>query len=165
MLVQGKALSDTNAQHALLVSNNSEFRMFLSFMQIRYREYISKLKAESSILNRQQRISPKVIQTNDRGGEMQLVDAPMADLTVQFSLRDAEYATLGEAKRQMEKGVALRKRIFRDPATRVIPKDAPPPGYQALPTFLQTDVNKGDKSRRHLAIRSREARVEYVHDR
>jgi hypothetical protein len=38
MSVQNKALKD------------SELRMFLSFMPIRYREHVSKLKAESSIL-------------------------------------------------------------------------------------------------------------------
>ncbi len=83
--VQNNVLNDTHAQNALLVSSNSDLRMFLSFMPIRYREYLSKLRAESSILYRQQRISPKVIQTNDRGTEIQLVDAPMSDPTVQYA--------------------------------------------------------------------------------
>jgi hypothetical protein len=65
--VQKKALNETYEQNALLVSSNAELRMFLSFMPIKYREYVSKLRAESNILYRQQRISPKVIQTNDRG--------------------------------------------------------------------------------------------------
>jgi hypothetical protein len=68
--VQSKALNDTYDQNALLVSSNSELRMFLSFMPIKYREYVSKLKAESNILYRQQRVSPKVIQINDRGAEI-----------------------------------------------------------------------------------------------
>ena len=103
--VQTKALNDTYAQNALLVSSNSELRMFLSFMPIKYREYVSKLRAESNILYRQQRqrISPKVIQTNDRGTEIQLVDALMSDPTVQYALRDAEYATLGAARPHVDK--------------------------------------------------------------
>jgi hypothetical protein len=98
--MQSKALNDTYDQNALLVSSNSELRMFLSFMPIKYKEYVSKLKAESNILYRQQRVSPKVIQTNDRGAEILLVDAPMSDPTVQFALRDAEYATLIDARKK-----------------------------------------------------------------
>jgi hypothetical protein len=109
--VQNDALNDTHAQNSLLVSSNSELRMFLSFMPIKYREYVQKLRAESNILYHQQRISPKVIQTNDKGTEIQLVDAPMSDPTVQYALRDAEYATLGAARSHMERGIALRKRI------------------------------------------------------
>jgi hypothetical protein len=75
--------------------------MFLSFMPIKYREYVQKLRAESNILYRPQRISPKVIQTNDKGTEIQLVDAPMSDPTVQYAPRDAEYATLGAARSHM----------------------------------------------------------------
>jgi hypothetical protein len=41
--VKGKVLNDTYSQNALLVSNNSELHMFLSFMPIRYREYVNKL--------------------------------------------------------------------------------------------------------------------------
>ncbi len=74
-------------------------------MPIKYREYVSKLRAESSILYRQQRISPKVIQINDKGAAIKLVDAPMADPTVQYALRDAEYANLREARLHMEKGI------------------------------------------------------------
>ena len=123
--VQKKALTETYEQNALLVSSNAELRMFLSFMPIKYREYVSKLRAESNILYRQQRISPKVIQTNDRRVEIQLVDAPMADPIVQYALRDAEYATLGDARSHMERGIALRNRTLSDPSTRVIPKFAP----------------------------------------
>ena len=124
--VQKKALNETYEQNALLVSSNAELRMFLSFMPIKYREYVSKLRAESNILYRQQRISPKVIQTNDRGAAIQLVDAPMADPTVQYALRDAEYANLSEARSHMERGIALRNRTLHDPSTKVYPKKAPP---------------------------------------
>ncbi len=96
--VQNNALNDTHARNALLVSSNSELRMFLSFMPIKYREYVGKLRAESNILYRQQRISPKVIQPNDKGTEIQSDDAQMSDPTVQYALRDAEYATLGAAR-------------------------------------------------------------------
>ncbi len=159
--VQGKALNDTYSQIALLVSNNSELRMFLSFMPIRYREYVSKLKAESSVLYRQQRVSTKVIQTNDRLEVWKLnwSTPQWPTPTVQFALRDAEYATLGDARRKMEKGVALRKRISSDPSTRVIPR-LPPPGDQPPPTFLQTTV-----ANRYAFSPSKEARTKVVHDR
>ncbi len=45
----------------------------------------------------------------------------MSDPTVQYALRDAEYATLGAARSHMERGIALRKRILSDPSTRVLP--------------------------------------------
>ena len=50
----------------------------------------------------------------------------MADPTVQYALRDAEYANLSEARSHMERGIALRNRTLSDPSTRVIPKHAPP---------------------------------------
>ena len=142
---QKKALTDTYEQNALLVSSNAELRMFLSFMPIKYREYVSKLRAESSILYRQQRISPKVIQTNDKGAAIKLVDAPMADPTVQYALRDAEYANLREARLHMERGIALRNRTLSDPATKVFPKSAPP-GDQPPPSIRHTkSASPGDQ--------------------
>ena len=160
--VQSKALNDTYDQNALLVSQNSELRVFLSFMPIKYREYVSKLKAESNVLYRQQRKSPKVIRTNDKKSEISLVDADMSDPTVQFALRDAEYSTLIEARKQMEKGVALRKRITSDPATKVIPKHAPP-GDQPPPAFLQNVAVH--RSAPTAANATKEARMKTVYDR
>jgi hypothetical protein len=160
--VQTKALNDTYAQNALLVSSNSELRMFLSFMPIRYREYVSELRAESNILYRQQRISPKVIQTNDRGTEIQLVDAPISDPTVQYALRSAEYATLGAVRSHIERGVVLRKRILSDPSTRVLLKHAPP-GDQPPPPFLHTTA--ANRYAPTSANARKKARTKIVHDR
>jgi hypothetical protein len=136
--------------------------MFLSFTPIKYREYVSKLRAESNILYRQQRISPKVIQTNDRGMKIQLVDAPMSDPTVQYALRDAEYATLGAARSHMERGVALRKRILNDPSTRTLSKSAPP-GDQPPPSFLHNTA--ATRYAPTSANARKEARTKVVHDR
>ena len=160
--VQSKALNDTYDQNALLVSQNSELRVFLSFMPIKYREYVSKLKAESNVLYRQQRKSPKVIQTNDKKSEISLVDADMSDPTVQFALRDAEYSTLIEARKQMEKGIALRSRITSDHTTKVIPKHAPP-GDQPPPAFLQNVPAR--RSAPTAANATKEARTKTVYDR
>ncbi len=136
--------------------------MFLSFMPIKYRELVQKLKAESNILYRQQRISSKVIQTNDRGTDIQLVDAPMSEPTVQYALRDAEYATLGAARSHMERGVALRKRILSDSSTRVLPKSAPPED-QPPPSFLQNTA--ATRCAPNSANARKEARTKVVHDR
>ena len=131
-------------------------------MPIKYREYVQKLKAESSILYRQQRITPKVIQTNHRGADIQLVDAPMSDPTVQYALRDAEYVTLGAARSHIESGVVLRKRILSDPSTRVLPKHAPP-GNQPSPPFLhKTAANRFAPTSTN---ERKEARMKTVHDR
>jgi hypothetical protein len=130
--VQNQALNDTHAQNAFLVSSNSELRrMFLSFMPIRYREYVQKLRAESNILYRQQRITPKVIQTKDRGADIQLVDAPMSDPTVQYALRDAEYAALGAARSHMERGILCASASSATPSQEFYPR-APHQGINLL---------------------------------
>ena len=61
----------------------------------------------------------------------------MADPTVQYALRDAEYANLREARLHMERGIALRNRTLSDPATKVFPKSAPP-GDQPPPSSRNT---------------------------
>ena len=160
--MQKKALNETYEQNALLVSSNAELRMFLSFMPIKYREYVSKLRAESNILYRQQRISPKVIQTNDKGAAIKLVDAPMADPTVQYALRDAEYANLREARSHMERGIALRNRTLSDPATKVYPKSAPP-GDQPPPSIRHT--TPATRYAPTSANERKEARIKTVHGR
>ncbi len=86
----------------------------------------------------------------------------MSDPTVQYALRDAEYATLGAARSHMERGVALRKRILSDPSTRILPKHAPP-GDQPPPPFLhKTAVNRYAPTS---ANERKEARMKTVHDR
>jgi hypothetical protein len=53
---------------------------------------------------------------------IELQDAPLSHSAVQFCLRDAQYATLGEARRGMERGVKLREYV----QSHVIPKSALP---------------------------------------
>ncbi len=53
---------------------------------------------------------------------IELEDAPLAHSAIQFCLRDAQYATLGEARRGMERGVKLRDYV----QTHVFPKSDPP---------------------------------------
>jgi hypothetical protein len=86
----------------------------------------------------------------------------MSDPTVQYALRDAEYATLGAARSHMERGVALRKRILSDPSTRVLPKSAPP-GDQPPPSFLQNTA--ATRYAPTSANARKEARTKVVHDR
>ncbi len=86
----------------------------------------------------------------------------MSDPTVQYALRDAEYATLGATRSHMERGVALRKRILSDPATRVLPKHAPP-GDQLPPPFLHTTA--ANRYAPTSANARKEAQTKTVHDR
>ena len=60
---------------------------------------------------------------------IELEDAPLAHSAVKFGLRDAQYATLGEARRGMERGVKLRDYL----QTHVFPKSAPPGLPPAVP--------------------------------
>ncbi len=86
---------------------------------------------------RDQRRNPKVIvpESFHKDGyandfTIELEDAPLAHSVVQFCLRDAQYATLGEARRGMERGVKLRDYV----QTHVFPKSAPP-GQSAPPSL------------------------------
>jgi hypothetical protein len=68
---------------------------------------------------RKQRATPKVTipDTDHKDGlvNIQLEDAPMSHLSVQFLFRDAQYSTLSEARNQMDKGFALRQRQTSEP--------------------------------------------------
>ncbi len=53
--------------------------------------------------------------------DIELEDAPMAHPSVQHFFRDAQYSTLTEARNNMDKGFALRKRQAADIPKREAP--------------------------------------------
>ncbi len=146
MVSQKEALQNALDQNAMLAGQNSELRMRLSFMPVEYRDFVAKLQKNDNPKYRDQRRNPKVIvpesfykdgYANDF--TIELEDAPLAHSAVQFCLRDEQYATLGEARRGMERGVKLRgyvqKHVFPKSALpglplpvqqHVFPKNAPP---------------------------------------
>ncbi len=120
-------------KNAQLVTENSELRMHMSFMPVEYREYVKNMQSSNHQQYRQQRATPKVIipNTDHKDGltDIELEDAPMSHPLVQFLFRDAQYSTLAEARNQMDKGFALRKRQSGDLTKREAPwrVDVPPP--------------------------------------
>ncbi len=136
MASQKEALQNALDQNAMLAGQNSELRMHLSFMPVEYRDFVTKMQKNDNPRYRDQRRNPKVIvpESFHKDGyandfTIELEDAPLAHSAVQFCLRDAQYATLGEARRGMERGVKLRDYVQTD----VFPKSAPlaksaPPG-------------------------------------
>jgi hypothetical protein len=122
---QKKMMDDVLAKNALLVTENSQLRMHLSFVPVEYRDYISNLQATNDPIYRNQRRTSRVIipdTFHKRGSEILLEDAPMAHSSVIKMFCDAQYETLSGAKQQMDRGFALRARITTDAATKVIPK-------------------------------------------
>jgi hypothetical protein len=102
--------------------------MHLSFVPVEYRDFITKLQKTDNPKYRDQRRNPQVIvpesfheDGNANDFMIELEDAPLAHSAVQFCLRDVQYATLGEARRGMERGVKLRDYV----QTHVFPKNAP----------------------------------------
>jgi hypothetical protein len=129
MASQKEALQNALDQNPMLAGQNSELRMHLSFAPVEYRDFITKLQKTDNLKHRDQRRNPKVIvpESFHKDGyandfTIELEDAPLAHSAVQFCLRDAQYATLGDARRGMERGVKLRDYV----QTHVFPKSAPP---------------------------------------
>jgi hypothetical protein len=123
------ALKDALTKNALLVAENSELRMHLSFMPIEYRDHVEQLQAKDHQLYRNQRREPQVIipETDHKlGYEINMEPVPMANKHVQFTLRDAQYTTLGEARAQMDRGFALRAKLTTDKANLGYPKTPAP---------------------------------------
>ncbi len=54
-------MDDLLAKNALLVTENSQLRMHLSFVPVEYRDYISNLQATNDPIYRNQRRTPRVI--------------------------------------------------------------------------------------------------------
>ncbi len=68
-------MEDVIAKNALLVSENSELRMHMSFIPVEYRDYIKNLQKSNHQLYRNQRKTPQVIvpETDHRdGGSIEL---------------------------------------------------------------------------------------------
>jgi hypothetical protein len=118
-------MNDALAKNALLVTENSQLRMHLSFMPVVYRDYVSNLQSTNDYEYRNQRRTPRVIipdTFHKQGSEILLEDAPMAHPSVINMFRNAQYETLSGAKQQMDRGFAMRACITTDAATKVIPK-------------------------------------------
>jgi hypothetical protein len=129
MTSQKEALQNALNQNAMLAGQNSELRMHLSFMHVEYRNFVTKLQKSDNPKYRDQRRNPKVIvpESFHKDGyandfTIELDDAPLAHSAVQFCLRDAQYVTLGDARRGLEQGVKLRDYV----QTHVFLKSAPP---------------------------------------
>ncbi len=115
MTSQKEALQNALDQNAMLAGQNSELRMHLSFVPVEHRDFVTKLQKSDNPKYRDQRRNSKVIvaESFHKDGyanefTIELEDAPLAHLAVQFCLRDAQYDTLGDARRGMERGVKLR---------------------------------------------------------
>jgi hypothetical protein len=102
-------------------------------MPVQYRDFVTNMQKNDNPQYRDQRRNPKVIVPESFHSDgyaehtIELEDAPLSHSAVQFCLRDAQYATLGEARRGMERGVKLREYV----QSHVIPKSALP--SQQLP--------------------------------
>jgi hypothetical protein len=132
-------MNEVLTKNAQLVTENSELRMHMSFMPVEYRDYVKNMQASNHQQYRKQRVTPRVIvpNTDHKEGlvDIELEDAPMAHPSVQYFFRDAQYSTLTEARNQMEKGFALRKRQAADIPKREAPwrVDPPPPSVPTPP--------------------------------
>jgi hypothetical protein len=132
-------------KNAQLVTENSELRMHMSFMPVEYRDYLKNMQASNHRQYRQQRATPRVIvpNTDHKEGlaDIEVEDAPMSHPSVQFLFRDAQYSTLAEARSNMDKGFALRKRQSDDSTKREAPwrLDAPPP---SVPTPAKASASR-----------------------
>ncbi len=126
---QKKMMNDVLTKNALLVTENSQLHMHLSFMPVEYRDFVSNLQSTIDHEYRNQRRTPRVIVPDlihKQGSEILLEDAPMAHPSVINMFRDAQYETLSVAKQQMDRGFAMRARITTDASTKVIPKGEVP---------------------------------------
>jgi hypothetical protein len=135
MITQKEAIQNALDQNAMLAGQNSELRMHLSYMPVEYRDFVTNLQKTNNPKYRDQRQNPKVIvpESFHKDGyandfTIELEDAPLAHSAVQFCLRDAQYATLGEARRGMERGVKLRNYVQKHVIPKSAPPDLPPPG-------------------------------------
>ncbi len=99
---------DMLSKNALLVTENSELRMHLSFMPVVYRDFVAGIQATSHESYRNQRSDPKVIIPDtghlDSQSQIKLMNAPMAHPSVIAMFRDAQYETFFESKNALEKG-------------------------------------------------------------
>jgi hypothetical protein len=127
---QKEKLHDLLAKNALLVTENSELRMHLSFMPVEYRDFVRGFQNTNHESYRNQRSNPKVIipDTGHLNNQfpIRLMNAPMAHPSVIAMFRDAQYETFFDLNKVYEKGFALRGRINENADTKRIPKTEAP---------------------------------------
>ncbi len=128
LLAQKETFQDLTNKNAVLVTENSQLRMHLSFVPVQYRDFVANLQATNDVLYTTQRRDPKVIIPRDdhtAGGNISLTHAPMSHPAVQECLRDAKYTSFQHAKAVLDKGFQLRARICTDKGTaRIAFKDS-----------------------------------------
>jgi hypothetical protein len=138
---QKERLRDVLSKNALLVTENSELRMHLSFVPVEYRDFISGIQTTNHESYHNQRSDPKVI-IPDTGhlnnqSPIRLMNAPMAHPSVIDMFRDAQYETFFDLNKVYEIGFALRARITENADTKRLPKTEAPwrqPGSIPLDT-------------------------------
>ncbi len=123
---------DLLSKNAILVTENSELCMHLSFMSVEYRDFVNGIQTTNHKSYRNQRSDPKVIIPDtgqlDSQAPIRLMNAPMAHPSVvaMFHLRDIQYETFYESKKALDKGFALRARITENADIKRIPKSEAP---------------------------------------
>ena len=140
LMAQKETFQDLTNKNAVLVTENSELRMHLSFMPVQHRDFVANLQATCDPLYTAQRRDPKVIIPRDdhmAGGNIVLTHAPMSHPAVQECLRDAKYTSFQHAKAVLDKGFQLRARICTDKGTaRIAFKDSALTQYTYLTSKL-----------------------------
>jgi hypothetical protein len=117
--------------------------MHMSFMPVKYRDYVKNLqKSNHQEYCNQRKTSQVIIPETDHkdGGSIETENAPMTHPAVAFAFCDAQYSTLSEARQLMHKGFALKARITTDPYTKVIPKAEAPWRQEATYAPLSEQV-------------------------
>ncbi len=101
LLSQKETFQDLTNKNAVLVTENSQLRMHLSFMPVQYRDFVANIQATNDVLYTTQRRDPRVIIPRDdhmAGGNISLTHAPMSHPAVQECLRDAKYTSITRIK-------------------------------------------------------------------
>jgi hypothetical protein len=121
---------DILSKNTLLMTENSELRMHLSFMPVVYRDFVAGIQATNHESYRNQRSDPKVIipETGhlDNQSPIRLMNVPMVHPSVIAMFRNAQYETFFESKKALEKGFALRARITENADTKRLSKSEAP---------------------------------------
>ncbi len=107
---------DLLPKSALLVTENSELRVHLSFMLVEYRDFSSSAVSAQTTNHesyRSQRSDPMVIIPDtdhlDSQAPIRLMNAPMAHPSFIAMFRDAQYDTFYESKKALRPFTNLRK--------------------------------------------------------
>jgi hypothetical protein len=81
LLGQKETFQDLTNKNAVLVTENSQLRMHLSFMPVQYRDFVANIQATNGVLYTSQRRDPKDIIPRDdhmAGSNIALTNAPMS---------------------------------------------------------------------------------------